>query len=310
MQIQAFLEKNFYVVNFTVLGVGALLCGITTANLVDRYLVGSEDAKPKQRPAITAATKKPTQPELRKSPTEVAERNVFCSSCKPAPPPGPADREPEKPSASMDDAELLATLVAEKDDTWSMAAIRWKNTTATRFVAKGTKFDDVEIVLVESARVHFKKSGQAGVLELIPNGKSATVPKTATPPPPGPPGDPWQKSIASGIRQTGPNKYEIDRSVVNEFVSNAAMAGKDAAIFPHTGKDGKPDGFRLGRVMPSGVFARLGLRTGDVINAINNTQITSPDKVLELYTQLPGASHMTIGVSRYGKPTTLDYTIK
>jgi general secretion pathway protein C len=314
MTVSVFLEKHFYVVNFTVLGLGALLVGLTTTNLIERELIGADDGKPRSARPVVAPAKKPAAPELRKSPTEVADRNMFCSSCKPAPPPSADTKEPEKPSASMDDAELLATLVAEDDDQWSMAAIRWKSTQETRFVAKGTQISDVEITQVEASRVHFTKGGAAGVLELIPNGKSAVAPKPPTPrpnPPPGAPGgDKWQNTITQGIRQLGPNKYEIDRSVVNEFISNAAVAGRDAAIFPHSGKDGKQDGFRLGRVMPSGIFARLGLRTGDVIGSINNTALSSPDKILELYTQLPSAAHMTIGITRYGKPQTIDYSIK
>jgi general secretion pathway protein C len=218
----------------------------------------------------------------------------------------------EKPTVNMDDAELLATLIAKGDDRWSLATIRFKSNQMTRIVAMGSTLDDAEIVKVEEKRVTFKKGSQTGYIELIP-GAAKRPAAPAQPPPPGKPpapsGNAWQDALNRGVRMLGPNKYEIDRSLVNEFIANANVASQDAAIFPHT-RDGKADGYRLGRVRPGGIFARLGLRSGDVVNSINNISISSPDKLLNLYTQLPGANHMTIGITRYGKPESIDYSIK
>lgn len=313
--MQAFLEKHFYLVNLAVLGLSAVLAGLLATGLIEYALIGDGTSKRRKRPRRgrrLAKPKKPTQMALRKSMFDVTRRNVFCSYCKPAKIADSAAGE-KKPSVSMDDAELLATQVVVDDDKWSIATIRFKKTMRMRLVAKGTKIDDYEITQVESKRVTFKRGKEIGYLEMFPN--AGGEPKAEKKPPKpdrhrrGGPRNKWRDAVNRGVRKLGPNKYEIDRSLIQSFISNMAMAGRDAAIYPHT-KNGKPDGFRLGRVRPGGIFAKLGMRSGDVLNSVNNMSITSLDKALEMFTKLQGANHMTVGLTRYGRPRTLDYTIK
>lgn len=313
--MQAFLEKNFYLVNLAVLGLSAVLAGLVATSLIEYALVGDGATKRRKKPRVgrrLAKSKKSTQKALRKSMFDVTRRNIFCSYCVPAKIADVAAGD-KKPIVNMDDAELLATQVAVNDDKWSIATIRFKKTMRMRLVAKGTKIDEYEITQVESKRVSFKRGKQTGYLELFPDaGKQPTA--EAKPLPkghrrPGGPRNKWRDAVSRGVRKVGANKYEIDRSLVQSFIANTAMAGRDAAIYPHT-KNGKPDGFRLGRVRPGGIFAKLGMRSGDVLNSVNNMAITSLDKALEMFTKLQGANHMTIGLTRYGRPRTLDYSIK
>lgn len=315
--MQAWLQKNFYVVNLLVIGLASGLVGAAIATYAGYKLL--DDKGPRvmrggQRDPLAAA-KKPARAEIRASLFDVTRRNVFCSYCVPVQPSAAvADKGEEKPSINMDDAELLATLIAKGDDRWSLATIRFKSNQSTRIVAMGSTLEDAEIIKVEERRVTFKKGAQTGYIDLIPGAEGAKKPTPPVPSPmagtpPAATGNKWQDALNRGVRMLGPNKYEIDRSLVNEFIANANVASQDAAIFPHT-RDGKADGYRLGRVRPGGIFARLGLRSGDVVNSINNVSISSPDKLLNLYTQLPGANHMTIGITRYGKPESIDYSIK
>lgn len=314
--MQAWIQKHFYVVNLLVIGLSSVLTGLAITSYIGSKLVDDSDSgrqRAGQREPL-AATKKADKAAIRASQYDVTSRNVFCSYCVPAPPEATADKgTEEKPSINMEDAELLATLIAKNDDRWSLATIRFKSNQMTRIVAMGSMLDDAEIVKVEEKRVTFKKGTQTGYIELFPGAggakKAATPPTPPSPAAPQKTGNAWQDALNRGVRMLGPNKYEIDRSLVNEFIANANVASRDAAIFPHT-RDGKADGYRLGRVRPGGIFARLGLRSGDVVNSINNIGIGSPDKLLNLYTQLPSANHMTIGITRYGKPESIDYSIK
>lgn len=318
--MQAWIEKRFYLVNLLVVGLSSGLVGLTVTNYAASKLLDQKPPRRPARPALadgSAGSKKAEEAEIRASQYDVIRRNLFCSYCVPAKPSAePSDNgaEAAAPTVNMDDAELLATLIAKDDDRWSLATIRFKSSQRTRVVAMGSKLDDAEIVKVEARRVTFQKGAQTGYIDLLP-GAAKSVPTPLSHPPapgksPGPPGATgFQAALEKGVRMIGPNKYEIDRSLVNEFIANANVASTDAAIFPHT-RDGKPDGYRLGRVRPGGIFARLGLRSGDVVNSINNVDISSPDKLLGLYTQLPGSNHMTIGVTRYGKPVSIDYSIK
>jgi hypothetical protein len=314
--MQAFLEKHFYLVNLAVVGLGAVLAGLVVTSLIEYALIGdgvSKRRKAPRRGRHLAKTKKPSQAALRKSMFDITRRNIFCSYCVPA---QIHDNDPgstSKSTVNLDDAELLATQVAVNDDKWSIATIRFKKTMRMRLVAKGTKIDAYEITKVEAKRVSFKRGKETGYLELFPDAGKQVAPEPAAKKPgrkrPGGHKNKWRDAVKRGVRKLGPNKYEIDRSLVQSFISNMAMAGRDAAIYPHT-KNGKPDGFRLGRVRPGGIFAKLGMRSGDVLNSVNNMSVTSLDKALEMFTKLQGANHMTVGLTRYGKPRTLDYTIK
>jgi len=317
--MQAFLEKNFYLVNLAVLGLSAVLAGLVATSLIEYALIGDGVTKRRKSPRRgrhLAKAKKPNQSALRKSMFDVTRRNIFCSYCKPAKIADTATGAGAKGKSlvNLDDAELLATQVAVDDDKWSIATIRFKKTMRMRLVAKGTKIDEYEITKVESKRVSFKRGKETGYLELFPDASKQTAPapdpKAKKPGRRKPGGkNKWRDAVKRGVRKLGPNKYEIDRSLVQSFISNMAMAGRDAAIYPHT-KNGKPDGFRLGRVRPGGIFAKLGMRSGDVLNSVNNMSITSLDKALEMFTKLQGANHMTVGLTRYGRPRSLDYTIK
>ncbi|MFH2011038.1 MAG: type II secretion system protein GspC [bacterium] len=315
--MQAFFEKHFYLVNLLVVGLCATLVGLTATNIIEWALLGDPNGAKKRRkhaglPSSLAHQKKSSKAALRKSQFDVTRRNVFCSYCKPAKVADSGSGKSEQPTVSMDDAELLATLIALNDDKWSIATIRFKKNRQMRLVAKGTKFDGYEITKVESRRVTFTKGKQTGYIDLFPDANKAVAP-TTKPVKPGRkapnPRDNWRNAVNQGVRKVGPNKYEIDRTLVQQFIANTAMAGRDAAIYPHT-KDGKPDGFRLGRVRPGGIFAKLGMRSGDVLNSVNNMPITSLDKALTIFTKLQGANHLTIGVTRYGRPQTMDYSIK
>ncbi len=312
--MQAFFEKHFYLVNLAVVGLTAILAGLVATSLIEYALIGDGTTK-RRKPRRGRRLKKPKKPTvaaLRKSMFDVTRRNIFCSYCKPAKVVDSGGTGgAEKPTVNMDDAELLATQVAVDDDKWSIATIRFKKTQRMRLVAKGSKIDEYEITKVESKRVTFKRGKETGFLELFPDaGKDPARVKPKTKPRGRRRGkNKWRDAVNRGVRKLGPNKYEIDRSLVQSFISNTAMAGRDAAIYPHT-KNGKPDGFRLGRVRPGGIFAKLGMRSGDVLNSVNNMPISTLDKALEMFTKLQGANHMTIGLTRYGRPRTLDYSIK
>lgn len=111
-----------------------------------------------------------------------------------------------------------------------------------------------------------------------------------------------------GIRKIGPNRYEIDPTLVNRFIANAAEAGRGARIFPHV-RNGKTVGFRLEAIRKDSVYFKLGLRNGDVIKSINKVDISSPDKALDLFMKLKGVKKFTIEILRRGKPVQLTLRI-
>ncbi len=72
----------------------------------------------------------------------------------------------------------------------------------------------------------------------------------------------------------------------------------------------RPDGLRVMRVKPESAHARLGLRSGDTIHAVNGIELSSPDKMLEAITQLRNESNISLSITRRREPVTLKYTVR
>lgn len=65
------------------------------------------------------------------------------------------------------------------------------------------------------------------------------------------------------------------------------------------------DGARLDSVAPNSVFAKAGLRAGDIVTAVDNAPIHSIDDAAELYVRAPQTRAANIQLLRGGKPMTL-----
>ncbi len=301
-RVETFLRQNFWVVEVILIGILSALMGVLLATVIEgRFITVPE--RPKKRRRFSVVNKTSKKPKLFRSRYVVAKRNIFCSTCEPA---KVTEEGKETAVASLMDAVLLATLVSD-DPKWSMAAVRLKEPEEhIVLVGPGQKLAGADVINVTTRRVELRRDGRVEFLDLLSEGKGKGPKKSSHRyKPPGRKGS----SVDKGIRKIGENKYEIDRRVVNDFLANAANLGRGARIVPNM-KGGKTDGFRVYAVRPYSVFYKLGIRNGDVIRAVNNQDISSPDKALELFTKLRGASHLTISVERRRRPITMEYTIR
>ncbi|MDY6971163.1 MAG: PDZ domain-containing protein [Thermodesulfobacteriota bacterium] len=95
---------------------------------------------------------------------------------------------------------------------------------------------------------------------------------------------------------------EASLSDVNKLLSQAV-------IRPHL-KAGKADGLAISRIMSGSIFAKLGLRNGDIVQGINGRPIVSPDDVLSLYEDLKSGSRVSLQLTRKGESQTIDYEFR
>ena len=122
---------------------------------------------------------------------------------------------------------------------------------------------------------------------------------SATQPPP----------TAGGAIQTGAGNYVIDQRILNASLDNIAQAMTDARLLPSI-KDGKVEGFRVSEVKPSGVFALVGIRNGDVLHKINDLPVDSPERAIQSLASLKGQNRIKLDLVRDGQPTTFSYDIR
>lgn len=146
------------------------------------------------------------------------------------------------------------------------------------------------------------RQARYGVNGSLFNSYGSYQPST-TPLPPPPP-DP----LLDTIEQIDDTHARMPRKTADQILADLAVTSKGARVVPAI-KNGKPDGMKLYAIRPSSVFARLNFMNGDTVRAINGHDLTSADKVLEVYTKLKGVSVFTFDVTRRGKPVTLTVTI-
>jgi general secretion pathway protein C len=72
-------------------------------------------------------------------------------------------------------------------------------------------------------------------------------------------------------------------------------------------KNGKPDGLILSHVKPDSIFAKLGLRNGDVVKSIDNKVIKSPEDAFEFYNRLKSGAELSLEIGRGRETKILNY---
>ncbi len=111
-----------------------------------------------------------------------------------------------------------------------------------------------------------------------------------------------------GVRPVGPNRYQIDRKVIDSTLSDLNQIATQARIVPSF-ENGVANGFKLFSIQPGSLYSAIGIENGDVIQRINGYEINSPEKALELYQKLRESSHVTIDYKRNGQVGHKEYDI-
>jgi type II secretory pathway component PulC len=114
--------------------------------------------------------------------------------------------------------------------------------------------------------------------------------------------------LRDGIRRTGERQYEVERSTLEAWLGNLPRLAGEARIIPEL-RDGRSAGFRLMGVRRDGALDAIGLRSGDVIVAINGFEMNGPDQAIAAYVNLRRVGHISIALERGGRKVDQDYAI-
>jgi general secretion pathway protein C len=123
---------------------------------------------------------------------------------------------------------------------------------------------------------------------------------------------PAQPSVPQGgvpVANVGGGNFVIDQRALNAILDNPAQAMSAARLLPSL-KDGKVEGFRASEVKPNGLFALIGVKSGDVLLRLNDSPMDSPDKALQSFIALKGQSRLKLDLIRDGQPATFNYDIR
>src|SRR5437667_247318 len=75
-------------------------------------------------------------------------------------------------------------------------------------------------------------------------------------------------------------------------------------------RDGRPAGFRLFQIRDDSLFARLGLRNGDVVERVNGAQVADPAALLGFLQRLRTEPRVALDIVRGDAPRTLVYDLR
>jgi general secretion pathway protein C len=220
--------------------------------------------------------------------------------------------------------QLVATVMADRPR-FSLATISDPSTRETHVLGVGDALGAIRLLGLERIRDDRDATGNgfrvvavvcnggtkeyidsdAGGPELAAGPNIGTAPVPMPRPPGGPPSAPVQ-----GVRQLADNQYEIERTTLDQTLSDLNKIATQARIVPSF-QNGVANGFKLFSIQPGSLYASIGIENGDVIQRVNGYELNSPEKALELYQKLrEGPGPYTIDILRSGVPVQKRYSVR
>lgn len=245
---------------------------------------------------------------------------------------GPAAAAPARPQTCQDPSarpiksdlrlQLVAGVIGEVAQS-SLATILDPQSRETRVLGIGEEFAGTRLLGVERVAEDVDPTHNGfRVVAVICNGGTKEyldgTPGSQGPeaglnlgvaPVPAPRGVSSVAGGGEGIRKLDANRYEIDKQVIENALTNLNTLATQARLVPSF-KNGVANGFKLFQIQPGSLYSNIGIENGDVITKINGYEVNSPDKALEVYQKLREASHVVIEGERGGATFKKDYNIK
>ena len=106
------------------------------------------------------------------------------------------------------------------------------------------------------------------------------------------------------IQQHGEKQFQVTREEVNKQMRSPDFLSQ-ARLIPNPG-----GGFLVREIKPGSVYEKLGLRTGDVIRAVNGTPVNNADDAMKFYQQLAELNNVRLEVVRAGQIEQLQYNLQ
>ena len=164
----------------------------------------------------------------------------------------------------------------------------------------GDQVGGARIASIDWDRVTLEGDGGEEVLDLSP---PAAAPSAETPAPPA------AAPLDDRIRRTAENAFIVDRREVAGAVDNMSGLMTQLRAVAEV-REGRPAGFRLFQIRDDSLFAKLGLRNGDVVERVNGAQVADPTALLGFLQRLRTEPRVALDIVRGDAPRTLVYDLR
>ena len=214
-----------------------------------------------------------------------------------------ATRDIFNPAASRNAASALRLWGVGLDGPAARAVIEDTTTHRQELYRVGDRVGGARVAAIDWDRVTLDRPGGEEVLELAPPASPPAIEpaaEAAAIPAAAPDGR---------IRRTGENAFIVDRRELAGAVDNMSglMTQLRAVAEVH---DGRPAGFRLFQIRDDSLFARLGLRDGDVVQRVNGAAVGEPAALLGFLQRLRSEPRVALDIVRADVPRTLVYDLR
>lgn len=203
--------------------------------------------------------------------------------------------------------KVLAVLViGEGKDKRSSATIDSSGVDVYGVGDEKTFSPGVKLVQIKPDRIEFVRNGRLEYAELIqemgedifglpkPMGGTTTAAKVS--------------QTAETITKVAEGKFTIDQHEIENAVQNLDKLYTEIRAVPNF-QEGRVAGMKILSVKPGSVFAKLGLKRGDILQRINGLEL-DVRKGFEIFSQLKDQKSLTLDLVRGGSNQTVEYEIR
>jgi general secretion pathway protein C len=236
----------------------------------------------------------------------ISQRNVFNSAYtgekKGTQPKKPTDSTAPLKKADLN-VELIGTVVGSPEN--SFAIIEDHQTRKQDLYQVDDMIQDqARVVGISRCRVVVLRDGSEQIIECPdPEEKTQKRPSRVRH------SGSTKKEGEYAVRKVSDSEYVIDEAEVENALGNINQLLTQIRVVPNF-KDGQADGFKVFAIKPESIFAKVGLRNGDVIRKVNDQDISSPDKAFQAFQDLRNEKNLKVEISRRGQQQSLSYEIR
>ncbi len=212
---------------------------------------------------------------------------------------------------------LIGTIASESRS--ARRAIVWADgMKEPRMVRESDELEpNVRVASISRDAVWLARGKRKEKLDLLPVGSKARL--TLAPASPSPAvgrlsaGVPGPGAGGEGpplrVSKLGENSYSLDEASVGQLTGNINQYMTQVRLIPYF-EGNKSAGYRLAALRPGSAFEQLGFRGGDIIQQVNNVDLSSPEKMYTIFQNLKDEKHVTVNIVRQGQKGTITYEIR
>jgi type II secretion system protein C len=294
---------------YSIVGISLFVTAVSLGYSASRYLSIRYYAPPPPQPLGQKVASVARQPDL--SPERWT--NIFSPSGGMTIPSKLAGKDSGPASASTTAYILLGTI--SSDLPIARRAILWTEGMKQPLLAREHAEIEpgVRVAGIERDYIWITRGAAKEKLELLPVG-SRTRTSTRPAPPPvatttAPRAVPSSTEQSINVNRIGENTFSLDEATVTQLTTNINQFMTQVRIIPYF-EGNKSAGYRVAAIRPGSAFDQLGFRGGDIIQRINDLELSSPEKLYTIFQNLKDEKSVTVDILRQGQKSSLTYEIR